>query len=95
MDLAFFPTRVVKGVGGSGDLAGGMGGLGSSLMVGLIRFLLSPKVLQSVKGVSRVNDLITEWAQEAIARGWKQGFEKGFKEGFKQGFEEGKAEGRL
>lgn len=40
-----------------------------------------------------VNNMIMEWLDEIMLRGWQRGFEEGFAEGFKQGFKQGFEEG--
>ncbi len=116
MDLAFFPfmkdartqaERAILAAKLASTIPGGMGRLASALIVGLTSSLVEPDVLKSMKEVIRMNDLITELAQEALARGWKEGIERGRELGLEQGkelgleqgkqlgLEVGKAEGRV
>ena len=98
MDLAFFPfmedsrtqaERAILAAELAGTIPGGMGRLASAFIVGLTSSLVEPEVLKSMKEVIRMNDLITELAQEALARGWKEGIEQGRAQGRVEGRMEG------
>ncbi|PSR20168.1 MAG: hypothetical protein C7B45_16140 [Sulfobacillus acidophilus] len=102
LDLTFYPfmrdaqsqsERALKAAKLSTQLPKAMQQRVGAMLLGLTLSFLDDAVVQSIKEVIRVNDLIRELEEEAIQRGWNKGWQEGHQRGHEQGRAEGRAEG--
>jgi hypothetical protein len=95
LDLAFFPFMTERGTTRHDrvrevtewlpKLDSDHRRVAAALLVGLTGAFLDTNMLQSLKEVIRMNDLIRELEQEAIDRGITLGMQKGIEQGIQQG----------
>ena len=94
LDLAFFPfmadprpqaERALAAAQLANTVPGEAGRLASAMIIGLTASLVEPAVLESMKEVIQMNDLITELQREAVERGWERGLAEGEVKGRAEG----------
>lgn len=102
LDLVFYPfmqsvrplkERAIRAANLANTIPGSKGRLACAAILGLTSRFVDEEVVDLIKEVIRMRDLVSELEDEAIQRGWTKGLEEGMEQGLKQGREQGLEQG--